>query len=111
MARFYYISERAKAVIEEKMQQFPGHFLTEDEEISYGIYRKDRLFGDAIFLLDAGIQLIPSDMSAVPLNGMHGFAPENEHSFAAILSNIPLPENVNNVADYFNLMIKRAKEL
>ena len=111
MVRFYYISDNAKAVIEEKMLQFPGHFLTENEEKSYGIYRSDRLFGDEIFLLDAGIQVIPSDMGEKPLNGMHGFAPEDEHSFAAVLSNTPLPEELNHVADYFNLMIKRAEEL
>ena len=111
MARFYYISENAKTVIEEKMRCFPGHFLTESEEKSYGIYQKDRMFGDAIFLLDAGIQIVPSDMGEKPLNGMHGFAPEDEHSFAAILSNVTIPEEVNKVADYFNLMIKRAEEL
>ena len=111
MARFHYISENAKAVIEETMQAFPGHFLTEEEEKSYGIYRADRFFGDAVFLLDAGIQIVPSDMGEKPLNGMHGFAPEDEHSFAAILSNTAVPEDVNHVADYFNLMIQRAKEL
>jgi hypothetical protein len=111
MARFHYISENARAVIEKTMHAFPGHFLTEEEEKSYGIYRADRFFGDAVFLFDAGIQIIPSDMGEKPLNGMHGFAPEDEHSFAAILSNTAVPEEVNHVADYFNLMIQRAKEL
>ena len=77
----------------------------------YGIYRADRIFGDGIFLLDAGIQIAPSDMGDKPLNGMHGFAPENEHSFAAILSNEPLPENVQQVADYFDFMKEKAEEL
>lgn len=111
MARFYYISENSRAVIEEKMRPFPGHFLTEEEERSYGIYRQDRLFGDGIFLLDAGIQIVPSDMGGKPLNGMHGFVPEDEHSFAAILSNSPVPEELNDVADYFKFMIQRAEEL
>ena len=53
--RFYYLSARAEAVITGIMKKFPGHFLSQDEEIKYGIYRADRLFGDAIFLLDAGI--------------------------------------------------------
>ena len=111
MARFYYLSEKAMPVISDLMKDFPGRFLSEDEEIKYGIYRKDRAFGDAIFLLDAGIQIVPSDMGDKPLNGMHGFAPENEHSFAMILSNTPIPEKVENVADYFNLMIERAEKL
>ena len=111
MARFYYLSDNAKAVIAGVMKKFPGHFLSVDEEKKYGIYRPDRIFGDGIFLLDAGIQIVPSDMGDKPLKGMHGFAPENEHSFAAILSNEPLPENVQQVADYFNFMKERAEEL
>ena len=108
MARFYYLSENAEPVITALMAKHPGHFLSRSDEIKYGIYRADRAFGDAIFLLDAGIQIVPSDMGEKPLNGMHGFAPENEHSPAAILSNTALPEEVEHVADYFNLMIERA---
>ena len=111
MARFYYLNKNAESVITGIMQEFPGHFLSKDEEIKYRIYRTDRAFGDAIFLLDAGIQIAPSDMGSKPLNGMHGFSPENEHSFAAILSNEDLPENIEHVANYFNLMIERAEKL
>ena len=111
MARFYYLNEKAEPVISELMKNFPGHFLSKDEEIKYGIYRTDRIFGDAIFLLDAGIQIVPSDMGNKPLNGMHGFAPEDEHSFAAILSNAEIPQKVEKVADYFDFMIERADEL
>ena len=111
MARFYYLSERAEAVIADVMQEFPGHFLSRDEEVQYRIYRSDRAFGDAIFMLDAGIQIVPSDMGSKPLPGMHGFIPENEYSFAALLSNEMVPENVRHVADYFNLMIERAEKL
>ena len=85
--------------------------LCKEEEIRYGIYRTDRMFGDAIFLLNAGIQIVPSDMGGKPLNGMHGFAPEDEHSFAVILSNSPIPEKVKNVSDYFNFMTERAEQL
>ena len=111
MARFYYLNEKAKEVISEIMQEFPGRFLSKEEELKYKIYRPDRAFGDAIFLLDAGIQIVPSDMSEKPLNGMHGFLPEDEHSFAAILSNEALPENMEHIADYFNFMIERAEKL
>jgi predicted AlkP superfamily pyrophosphatase or phosphodiesterase len=111
MARFYYLNENSKNVIREIMQEFPGCFLSESEEKNYGIYRTDRAFGDEIFLLAPGIQIAPSDMGGKALNGMHGFAPEDEHSFAAILSNTGLPEQVQHVADYFNLMIERAEKL
>ena len=111
MARFYYLNENARAVIAEIMKEFPGHFLSCDEEKKYKIYRSDRAFGDGIFLLDPGIQIVPSDMGEKPLNGMHGFIPEDKHSFAAMLSNEPLPENIEHVADYFKLMIERADKL
>ena len=111
MARFHYFNEEAARKIPEIMKGFPGHFLSREEEIRYRIYRPDRAFGDAIFLLDAGIQIVPSDMGGKALNGMHGFVPENEYSFAAILSNEALPEEIVHVADYFNIMIERAEKL
>ena len=85
--------------------------MTKEEEIKYGIYREDRTFGDGIFLLEAGLQIVPSDMGGSPLNGMHGFSPEDEHSYAVILSNTSLPHETENVADYFRLMIERAEAL
>lgn len=111
MARFHYLSASSKNVITEIMKEFPGHFLTMEEEMKYGIFRRDRAFGDGIFLLDTGIQIVPSDMGEKPLNGMHGFAPENEHSFATMLSNTVLPERIVRVADYFDFMLERAGEL
>ena len=111
MARFYYLNNNAKKVIEEMMKLFPGHFLSKEEEIRYGIYRQDRAFGDGIFLLDAGLQIVPSDMGEKPLNGMHGFSPEDEHSFAAILSNTDFPESVKHVSDYYDFMLERADNL
>ena len=111
MVRFYFLNEKSRDVITEIMKEFPGHFLSKEEEIKYRIYRPDRIFGDAIFLLDAGIQIVPSDMGEKALNGMHGFIPENEHSYAAILSNEVLPDNMEHIADYFNLMIERASYL
>ena len=111
MARFYYLKEGSKPEIERRMKSFPGHFLSREEELKYGIYRSDRAFGDAIFLLDAGIQIVPSDMGEKPLNGMHGFSPEDEHSFAAILSNEPIPETIAAVSDYYRFMTERAETL
>ena len=111
MARFYYLNEKAEPVISGLMKKFPGHFLSKEEESKYGIYRTDRIFGDAIFLLDAGIQIVPSDMGDKPLNGMHGFSPEDEHSFAAILSNKPIPETIAAVSDYYRFMTERAEAL
>ena len=106
MARFYYLTKAAEERIPELLKPYEsvGHWLSVDEECRYGIYRKDRIFGDAIFLLNPGVQLAPSDLSLTVFNGMHGFAPEEFHSRAAILSNCAIPEYVVEVADYFGYM-------
>ncbi|MBE6374380.1 MAG: alkaline phosphatase family protein [Lentisphaerae bacterium] len=113
MFRATFISPDSEKVIREAVKPFEssGHWLSEEEEKHYGIYRSDRRFGDAVFLLDPGIQIVPSDMGAKPLNGMHGFAPEDKDSQAVVLSTEEIPERVRCVADYFSLMKQRIDEL
>ena len=81
-----------------------GHWLSEDEERRHGIYRADRSFGDAIFLVEPGVQICPSDMGEKPLNAMHGFDPRDGHSLAAVMSTEPIPETVVGVWNLFSLM-------
>lgn len=113
MARFYFLTGRGRETVSAVLETFRdcGHTLSREEEIKYGIYRSDRLFGDRLFLLNPGLQMIPSDMASQPLPGMHGFSPEDIHSHAALLSNTPIPEIVQRVADYFHLMRERALAL
>jgi len=112
MFRATFLSPGSEKVIREAVKPFEssGHWLSEAEEKHYGIYRPDRKFGDAVFLLDPGIQIVPSDMGAKPLNGMHGFAPEDKDSQAVILSTEEIPERIRCVADYFSLMKQRMEE-
>lgn len=113
MFRAHFLKPESEAVIREALVPFAssGRWLTCDEEREYGIWREDRKFGDAIFLLNPGFQIVPSDMCGKPLNGMHGFDPDDPDSSAAILSNVPIPEDVTRVADYFGLMRRRIAEL
>jgi hypothetical protein len=113
LARFYYLNDAAKPRIQSIMQQFSAdcHLLTPEEEARYGIARTDRLFGDDIYLANPGIQLIPSDMGNKPLNGMHGYAPEDTDSVASLLSTAPLPEETRELADVFTLMQQRANQI
>lgn len=113
MARFTYLTDEARRRIPEAMARFSadGHWLDEGEWKRYGIWREDRLFGDAIFLLNPGLQIVPSDMGAKPLNGMHGFAPDDGDSLAAIMSSEEIPGFVRSVADYFRLMVSRMEEM
>lgn len=86
-----------------------GHWLSEEEERRHGIWREDRHFGDALFLVNPGVQIVPSDMSLKPLAGMHGFDPEETHSKAALMSTEPIPADITGVYDYFKLMTRTFK--
>lgn len=92
MLRVHFLKPGAKQALCDALAPFAGsgRWLTEEEERGYGIYRADRRFGDAIFLMNPGIQIVPSDMGGKALNGMHGFDPADRDSAAAILSNTPL---------------------
>lgn len=112
MMRVHELKPGALVRIREALKPFAadGHWLTEAEERRQGIWRADRMFGDAIFLVNPGIQIVPSDMGLAPLGGMHGFDPEDEHSKAALLSTEPIPEDVVGVCDYFRLMTRNFKK-
>ena len=106
LLRVHYLKDGAREKIEAALSPFAadGHWLTADEERQHGIWREDRSFGDAIFLVNPGIQIVPSDMGLKPLGGMHGFDPDDIHSRAAIMSTEPIPGYVHGVFDYFHLM-------
>jgi predicted AlkP superfamily pyrophosphatase or phosphodiesterase len=112
MFRVNFLKPEAEKTIRDAIKPFEacGHWLSTDEEKKYGIYRDDRYFADAIFLMNPGIQIEPSDMGAHALNGMHGFAPEDMDSQAAILSTEEIPSRILRVADYFSLMRERIEE-
>lgn len=112
MMRATFLKPGAETAIRNAVSPFEkdGHWLTEDEEKHYGIHRADRGFGDAIFLMAPGVQIAPSDMGLKPLNGMHGFAPEDKDSQAVIMSTEEIPPEVRRVADYFALMKERILE-
>ena len=104
MARFWWLKAGSEAAVRRAFEGFPGRWLDEREMKKNGIWREDRKFGDAIFLLDPGIQFCPSDMGVKPLNGMHGYDPGDEDSLACCLSTAPIPAGVRRVCDYFGMM-------
>ena len=112
LLRVTFLTPKAEPAIRQALRPFEdrGHWLTVEEEKHYGIYRADRSFGDAIFLMNPGVQIVPSDMGLRPLNGMHGFAPEDKDSQAVIMSTEEIPPEIRRVADYFALMKQRIAE-
>ncbi|MGN1359387.1 MAG: alkaline phosphatase family protein [Kiritimatiellia bacterium] len=106
MARFWFLRPESERLLRGVLahSSFHGHWLSKEEWRIHGLERKDRAFGDAIYLADAGWQFVPSDMGLKPLNGMHGYDPADKDSAAAILSTEPIPPNVRRVCDLFGLM-------
>ncbi len=106
MFRVNYLKPGVKEKIEDAMGLFvlDGHWLTQEEERAEGIYREDRSFGDRIFLVNPGIQIVPSDMGTSPLNAMHGYSPDDIHSLAMMLSTDPLPDYLVGVWNVFQMM-------
>ena len=106
MARFWYLKDGAEAAIRGAFGQsgLPGAFVTDEEKRAYGIDFPMNRFGDDIFLMDAGVQISPSDMGAKALNGMHGFSPEDADSYACMLSTEAPATPPKEVKDFFRLM-------
>ncbi len=113
MARFWFLRDGARGKILPALEDCPGHWISAEEEKRYGIDFPDHKCGDAIFLLEPGIQICPSDMGARPMAGMHGYIPEDSNSTAALLSNVPLEPDtaVGHVSDYFAVMCRRIEAL
>jgi len=107
MARFWWLKDGAEGKVRAAFANLPGRWLSEDEMRRHGIWREDHKFGDAIFLADVGVQFVPSDMGVKPLNGMHGFVPDDKDSQACWLSTAPVPDGVARVCDYFKVMSAR----
>lgn len=106
MARFWYLTSHAKDIIQKRLNQpdCKGVIVTNEEKLQYGINFTNNRFGDDIFLMNAGIQIEPSDLGKKALNGMHGFSPEDKDSYAAFLSNTQPYFIPKEVRDYFDLM-------
>lgn len=108
MARIWFLNQGAMGILMDVLQNIPhSRLLTSEDKLRYGIDFEDHMYGDEILLMDPGWQIEPCDMGLNALPAMHGFAPEHEDSYAAILSSDPLNMPFDNVADYFRLMISK----
>ena len=56
-----------------------------------------------------GVLIVPSHMGERPIRAMHGYHPEEKHSYAALLTNQPeIPDNVTAIPHIYNLMVRDA---
>ena len=82
----------------------PPDSLSDDELVALGCDFDGQQYGELIYLLDAGVIIVPSHMGTKPITGMHGYHPDHPDSDASLLSNVPPPVRSECITDVFHLM-------
>ena len=105
MGRFWALNDRARSALTGLLGAHPqGRLLPDDELKSLGVYFEDHMYGDLIFLMNSGVQIVPSFMGSSRMPGLHGFHPRDADSRASILSNRPLPDSLRRIEGIHGLM-------
>jgi len=105
MGRFWFHNQSARERITELLEQVPqGRILPKDELKELGCDFEGDQYGELIFLMDAGVLIVPSHMGLKPITGMHGYHPNDPDSDASLLSNVEPPNDPRAITDVFHLM-------
>ncbi len=106
MARFWFMNDRARRTIRDLLGTHPrGRLLADGELKAHGVWFEDGRYGECIFLMDSGLQIVPSFMGTRPARGMHGYDPADADSKALICSNKPIPGPVSRIQHIHRLML------
>lgn len=106
MARFWFLNDTARdGIVRLLSNHAKGRILSENELRTFGIYFEDGQYGELIFLMNSGIQIVPGFMGINPAKGMHGYHPSDPDSFAALSSNRPIPEAVTKIQHIHQIML------
>ena len=106
MARIWFLDDTARQPILQCLENHPkGRILSDDELKGQGVFFDNGQYGDLIFLMNSGIQIVPSFMGVKPCKGMHGYNPSDPDSFASLSSNRPIPESVTKIQHIHQLML------
>jgi len=111
MARFWFFNEAARRTVTEKLQTIPeGNIVSDTELERLHCLFTDRYFGELIFLMREGVLIVPSHMGERPIRAMHGYHPDEKHSYAALLTNqAAIPKSITAIPHIYELMIRDAR--
>ena len=110
MARFWFFNEQARTTISRELNAVSqGRILSDSELDEMRCLFPDRYFGELIFLAKEGVLIVPSHMGERPIRAMHGYHPREPQSYAALLSNQTLPENIQAIPHIYQLMTRDAE--
>jgi predicted AlkP superfamily pyrophosphatase or phosphodiesterase len=105
MGRFWFHNQAARERIVALLEEVPeGRILFKQELEELGCDFEGDRFGELIFLLDAGVLIVPSHMGLKAITGMHGYHPDHPDSDASLLSNVEPPTNPGAITGIFHLM-------
>jgi hypothetical protein len=110
MARFWFSNDLARRQITQCLERVTqGRIIMDSELERMGTLFSDRYFGEMIFLVKEGVLIVPSHMGERPIRGMHGYHPEEKHSYATLCTNqANIPEDIVAIPDVFRLMTRDA---
>ena len=110
MARFWFFNDRARRTVTETLRTIPDGAVVPDAELArMHCLFPDRYFGELIFLLREGGLIVPSHMGERPIRAMHGYHPDEKHSYAALLTNqSEIPDDVTAIPHIYRLMVRDA---
>jgi hypothetical protein len=117
MARFWFLGDRAEAIICDKLERYrQGRWLSDSDLQHWGCNFPDRRYGHKFYLMNPGVLLNPSFMGHTRLAGMHGYAPEDKDSvafFAATESTLGFPNGLADIRKFLwrSLCLQPAREV
>jgi len=88
-----------------------GRVLTHEERIRFHLDFSDRKYGDEIFVVDEGVELIPNFLSLAwkPNLGMHGYDPIYFSTKAFFIGNKDYSVQLKNVVDIYSILKSHCK--
>jgi predicted AlkP superfamily pyrophosphatase or phosphodiesterase len=94
----------------QRLNEIPqGRIVPDSELAQMRALFPDRHFGELIFLVKEGVLIVPSHMGERPIKAMHGYHPEEPHSYAALLSNrFDIPAEATAIPHVYDLMVADA---
>jgi hypothetical protein len=111
MARFWFFNDQARRDITKCLEGVPeGQILSDAELTDLGTLFPDRYFGELIYLMEEGTLIVPSHMGERPIRAMHGYHPDDPHSYASLCTNrADVPVGINAIPDMYKLMTRDAE--
>lgn len=107
MARFWFLNPASREKITAALTGHPqGRILSEEELRSEGVWFENGMYGELIFLMNSGIQIVPGFMGVKQIKGMHGYDPRDADSASTLCSNHELPAGLTKIHQIYHLMLK-----